>query len=173
MFDNHVGHREIVHIGRREGRTDPSRSGSDQAVRLVKCHATFSELTAPRSGSDAFSQTKRSESQAVEEAAYRRLLRGAQPSEYLLHRDHTDPRFGPCPTQSDDPLRHGFAPKCIDQNGRIEYQSAHVSRRAANHRDVACGPTLQDPCPNRARSRPALRGSLRCHPSAVRRPDRA
>ena len=121
MFDLHFGHREIVHIGSREGRADASCSGSDQAVRLVKCHAAFTELTAPRSRSDTLSQTKRSESQAVEEAAYRRLLRGAQPSPDLLHRDHADPRFGPYPTQSDDPLRHGFAPKCIDQNGRIEY----------------------------------------------------
>jgi hypothetical protein len=173
VFDHHFGHREIVHIGRREGRADASRGGSDQAVRLVKCHAAFSELTAPCSRSDALSQAKRSEPQAVEEAAYRRLLRGAQPPPDLLQRDHTDPRFGPCPTQSDDPFRHGFAPKCIDQNGRIEYQSAHVSRRDANHRDVASGPRLQDPCPNRARSRRAPQRSLRCHPSAVRRPARA
>jgi hypothetical protein len=62
----------------------------------------------PLPRSDGLSQTKRSESQAVEEAAHRPFLRGSQPSPDLLRRDHAHPRLGPGPTQPDNPLRQGL-----------------------------------------------------------------
>ena len=85
MFDRDFGHWEICHVGRRERRANADSSGSDQTVRLVKSHTALSELTTPGPGSYAFSQVKGSKPQTIEEAAYRRFLRGAQSSPDLLN----------------------------------------------------------------------------------------
>jgi hypothetical protein len=114
MFDRHLGHREICHIGRGERRADASGSGGYQTVSLVKSNAAFSELTAPRPRLDALNQTERSKPKSIEKAAYRRLLRGAQPSPDLLDGDHAHPRLGPYPTESGDPPRRWSTPKGID-----------------------------------------------------------
>lgn len=125
MFDDDVGHREVVDVGRRQRGANTHRGGRDQAIGLVEGDALRREVAPPSPRPHALCRAERGDPQPTEQAANRSLFGRSHASPDLLDRDGADPRFGSDTPQSAQAIGGTTSAQGVDQDGRVEYQSGH------------------------------------------------
>ena len=131
VLHQYLTHWKIIDVGRRNRGANPLRCGCDQAIRLVQCHATFSELAAPGTRLNGLRHTKRRQTQPIEQTTGGSHFALSQTSPNLLDRHRANPRIDAAATQTGYPRCRRATPKCVDQYGRIEQQARHASTRPA------------------------------------------